>query len=103
MIATMAPTAPLALAAVTLLNCFFAASVIVYTDNRSWTRLPAVLIVGYLGYLEILAAFDFNSSLIYSGVAAGFLFSKCIHLVNLLWVNAIDGRDLAPNPRAKSI
>jgi hypothetical protein len=80
----MALPAALILAVETVLNSFITAAIIGNTDKGSWIRLPVVLAVAYLGYLEVLTAMDFSPSLLYNGTLAAACCVKCIHLVNLL-------------------
>jgi hypothetical protein len=90
----MALPSALILAAVAVVNSFITATVIISADKTSWNRLTVALAVAYLAYLEVLAAIDFSPNLLYNGTVAAWTFVKALHLINLVWINAIDQRDL---------
>jgi hypothetical protein len=99
----MALEATLTFAALTLVNWFTTSLFVIYTEKRSWIRPLAGLIIACLCYLEFLVDLDFSSSLIYNGVLTGSAFMKFVHVANILYIDGVDLRDLAPKSDTKNI
>jgi hypothetical protein len=64
------------------------------TKNRSFLRLPPLIIVLCLAYLEFTSAVDNGSSGFGTSTVTSFAFLYTAQLVNILWINSVSWEDL---------